>query len=71
MVAAGNLRHATGQPLRGRQVQEFVRAMCIRAGAEHAGDQELRLREPLAQHALERDRHAFAHVHGGRAEIIP
>ena len=43
-----------------RHVQELVGAVGVAARAEHAGDQELRLGEPLAEHRHERDRAALA-----------
>src|SRR5436305_2044974 len=54
---------AERQPARRRDVKELVRAVRVRAGAEHAGDAELRLGELLTEHVHERDRAAFAHVH--------
>jgi hypothetical protein len=36
---------AQREPARRRHVEELVRAVCVRAGAEDAGDAELRLRE--------------------------
>lgn len=59
-----------GEALAGGDVQEFVGAVGVGVGAEHAGNQELRLGEFLAQHAHERNRAAFAHVGGGLAEMI-
>src|SRR5262249_48865980 len=53
--------HATRQPLGRRQVQELVRAVSVRLGAEHAGDHELGLGELAPEHAHEGDRSALAH----------
>ena len=50
--------------------EELVRAVRVRARAEHAGDDELRAREALAEHGHERDRAALALVTGLAAEAV-
>src|SRR5689334_15629014 len=60
---------AEGEFARGRDVEELVRAVRVRARAEDAGDAELGLRELLAEHVHERDRAALAHVHCRLAEV--
>src|SRR5690606_8990497 len=44
----------------GRQVEELVRPVGVRAGTEHAGDHELGVGEAAAEHPHERDRAALA-----------
>ena len=51
-------------------MQELIRAVRVGMRTEHAGDQELRLGEFLAQHAHERDAAALAHVGSRRAEVM-
>ncbi len=63
-----DLRDTASQLLRGRDVEELVGAVGVGAGAQDAGDQELRQREALAQHRHEGDRAALALVSGGPAE---
>ena len=67
-MVAQHLGHAAGQLLRRRQVEETVRAVRVRLGAEHARDDELRGGVAAAQHADERDRPALAHAHDLLAE---
>src|ERR1700743_1803281 len=55
--------------LRGRHVEEFVRAVRVGMWAQHARHHELRLGIALAQHRHERDRAAFAHEGDGPAEM--
>ena len=65
-----------GEHLRDTHVTLFAVGMCrnsfgpcaLRMRPEHAGDEELRLRELLAEHRHERDRAAFAHIGRRRAE---
>ncbi len=68
-VVGDDLGHARREPLARGDVQELVRAVRVRARAEHAGDEELRRGELPPQHPHERDRAALAHVHGGSAEV--
>src|SRR3546814_16603435 len=56
-------RHRGGDLLAHRVVQELVGPVRVGMRTEHAGDHELRAGELLAEHAHERDRAAFAHVH--------
>ena len=63
-VRGDHVRDARGQLLRVRNVQEFVRTVRVRLRAQHAGDEELRVRKMLAQHRHERNRAALAHRRG-------
>ena len=63
-----HLRHRQGDAFAGRDVEEFVGAVGVGVRAQHAGDDELRVGELLAQHAHERDRAALAHHRRRRAE---
>ncbi len=65
-----NLRDHQRNSPGGRNVQEFVRAMGVGMRSEHAGDDELRLRELLAEHPHERDAAALAHLGGRRPKAI-
>src|SRR5262245_34346863 len=67
-VIREDLRHRGGELDSRRHVQELVRSMRIRARTQHAGDEELRLGESLAQHAHERNRPAGALEHRRLAE---
>ena len=53
--------------LAGRDVQKFVWTVRVGMRAEHAGDDELRLRKLFAEHRHERDAAALAHIGGRRA----
>src|SRR3569623_1784614 len=68
-VSGEHVGDAQRELARGRDVQGLVRTVRVRAGAEDAGDAELGLRKLLAEHLHERDRAAFAHEHGGLAEV--
>ena len=50
-----DLRDDDRNTLAGGNVQEFVGAMRVGVGAEHAGDDELRLREFFPEHSHKRD----------------
>src|SRR3954464_1267092 len=56
-----NVSHAGGQLLGVVDMQEFIRPVRVRVRPEHAGDEELRLREFRAQHRHEGDGAALAH----------
>ena len=68
MVVGQDMRDDDRDALASRDVQEFIGAMGVRVRAEHTSDDKLRLREPLPEHGHERDRAAFAHIGGRRAE---
>ena len=55
---------ASGEPAGGREVEVLVGAVGVGVGAEHAGDHELGVGEPFAEHAHERDRAALAEQPG-------
>src|ERR1700733_7766411 len=57
-----------GDLLAGRDMEEFVGAVCIGMRAEHAGYDELRGREARAEHCHKRNAAAFADIGGRRAE---
>src|SRR5438552_8631001 len=57
-VIGQHLGHARGHLHARGQIDELVRAVGVGAWAHHAGDQELRPREALTEHAHERDRAA-------------
>src|SRR5258707_13884875 len=57
-------RRGPGDALAGGNVQEFVGAVRIGMRPQYAGDDELGVGAPLAQHAPEGNRAAFAHVSG-------
>jgi len=58
-----HLRDASGQFGRRRQVEEFVRSVRVRAGTEHASDEELGVGELSPEHTHERDGAAFTPPH--------
>jgi hypothetical protein len=68
VVLGDHLCNRSGDLLAHRDVQELVGAVRVGMRSEHAGDHELRGGDLFAEHAHERDRAAFAHVHRGRAE---
>ncbi len=55
---------AGGEFLRVVHVQEFIRTMGVGVRAEHAGDEELRVRKLAAEHAHEGNGAAAPRVHG-------
>src|SRR5258707_15782065 len=65
-----HLRDATGQLLRGRDMQKFVGPVSVGVRAEHAADQKLRFGKTLAEHPHEWNRAAFSHVRGRLSEIV-
>ena len=67
-MAGENVRDGFGDALAGRNVEKFVRAVGVGMRAQHAGDDELRLRKFLAQHAHEGNTAALAHIGGLMAE---
>ena len=64
-----DLRDTGGQALPRWQVEELVGAVGVRAGAQDARDEELRLRELRAEHRHERYCATFAHKGGLAAEV--
>ena len=62
MMVGEDLRDDDRNTLAGGNVQEFVGAMRVGVGAEHAGDDELRLREFFPEHSHKRDGAALAHI---------
>ena len=63
-VIGEHQRDAGGELLRVLEVQELVRAVRVGVRTEDPGDEELRVREALAEHSHEGDRAAAADVHG-------
>src|SRR5581483_12138273 len=61
-VRGENARDHAAHALAGGNVQELVRAVRVGMRTQHAGDQELRLREFRAEHAHERDAAALADI---------
>ena len=68
-VVGKHRRDTASELLAAGDVQELVRAMCIRTGAEQSGNQELGRGKLLAQHTHERDRPTFTHQHRRGLEI--
>src|SRR6478609_5065148 len=51
-------------------MQKLIRAVRVRAWAEHPGNAKLSLRKLVAEHGHERDRAAFSQVHGRLAKVL-
>ena len=69
-VIGEDVGYAAGYLFGGWDVEELVGAVGVGVGAEDSGDEELCLREALAEHPHERNRAAFAHVGSRLAEVV-
>ncbi len=69
-VIGEHLRNAGGEASSRGEMQEFVRPVGVGMWAEHPGNEKLRVREALPQHAHERNAAAGAHVHRVPAEEL-
>jgi len=68
-VIGDDLGYAAGHASAGRNVQEFVGAVGVRAWTQDAGDKKLRLREAFAEHRHKWNGSAQSHVRGGFTKV--